>query len=89
MKTRTTQWSEVEVQCSVCGRFSQKIRVPLDVENQGAWHRQDAKVWNEALASTGYLNVRLYDDSAPMCCRECAEVLLGRKTVEPQQEMPF
>jgi hypothetical protein len=89
MNTRRSFFSEVELQCSICGLFSQKFVVQTDENGNTSQRRKGLQSWADGLKATGYLEVKLYDDTKPMCCRECAEILLGRRTQEPQPEVPF
>ena len=89
MKRRARYFAEIDVQCAVCGRFSQTFTVPTDESGTTCASSASINAYDAALKATGYLTVRLYDDTKPLCCRECAENLLGRRTAEQEEEMPY
>jgi hypothetical protein len=81
----STLWS----QCQVCGRDSSPYEVdflvPQYLNQMTSTQSEKVRV---ARKQTGYLVVHLYDDTKVLACRECAEVLLSRQSVEPFPERP-
>lgn len=72
------------LKCAICGRDSARIVIPFyyDPESRpDRWAYEQRELVKEKLDATGYLQVKLYDGTTPVCCRECGEHLLGRRSV--------